>query len=482
MAYVPYAVTFGDRYEILSPDGVRAVFNDTEDPNYVGMLTEVTGLDSADVRESAQDIVEGDGGVHGNFYFGRRPITMTARIFGHDSVAERTRRIDLARRATLAMRGDALLSWKPATRRENFIANPEFAGGSTLGITPWVTASSAGFASGPTFTYVATGGVGGGPGLRMQATNAADTTNRASIISPGAAVVANMTPVVPGRSYFASGVVTHTVAPGSLGSRANIAWFKADGSGSSITGSVSGNTVGASATGTFTPTVTGTAPADAAYAMPRFRTEVNTSGGVVDVIWDNLLFTETLMGTTYFSGNTAGFNWQGTPNQSYSGDFVELFVPVRRQQPFRETGQWVKEVQMSLVSEFAVIQSEAQLNTLSTASGTGVAVENKGSYVVYPIIEITAVSSNPTVNDGHGNIFTTGPSGSTLSLASGETVQFDMLNHTGVFIAGARNGQSANRYINFATTAWPNIRPGTTETFTLSGGGTMVVRWRHAWV
>ncbi len=280
MAYVPLASQVGAVYTLTGPNGVVAVFNDPLSANYVGMLTEITGLDSAEVRESADELVEADGGVHGNFYFGRRPITMTCRVFGHADVAARELRIDRARRATLAMQADANLVWTPAAA--------------------------------------------------------------------------------------------------------------------------------------------------------------------------------------------------GAPS---------VFVPVRRQQPFRETGAWIKDLQIALVSEFAVIMSTSINATASTASGTGVSVENRGSYVSYPVLEITGVSTNPQVTDGHGGTFRSGPSGFTLSLASGEKVEFDMLNHSGIFTAGARIGQSANRYIDFGlTTIWPNVRGATTETFTLSGGGTMIVKWRHAWV
>jgi hypothetical protein len=478
MAYVPYAVTYGDRYELVGPDGWTAVFNEDTHPNYVGMLTEVTGLDSPEVRESAQDIVEGDGGVHGNFYFSRRPITMSARIFGHGSLLERETRIDRARRATIAMRADAMLKWKPITRRENWIENPTFAGGV---ITPWNNAgSSAGWASGVTNTYSATGGVSNGPSLRVQATMPADTTTRAAVSSHKTQVLGNYIPVVPGRSYTFSGVVNHSVAP-ALGSRAGVYWFKADGTASSISANTHSGFMGAGSTGSFTATMTGTAPADAVLAQPRVRSETNVSGAVIDSFWDNLIFTETAMGTTFFSGADAGFYWQGTPNQSASGDFVEMFVPVRRQQPFSETGQWIKEIQMSLVSEFAVIQSAAQ-SAQGANTGVAASAENRGSYPVYPIVEFTGSGVNPTMNDGHGNIFTTGPSGNTLTLAGGEVVQFDMLNHSGAFTAGARVGQSANRYINFATTAWPNLRGGTTESFTGANTGTWRILWRDAWV
>ena len=280
MAYIPLAQQYGTIYTLNGPNGVTAVFNDPTSPNYVGMLSEITGLDSPEVRESVDELVEADGGVHGAFYFGRRPITMNCRVFGHASVADRELRIDRARRATLAMNADANLIWTPA----------------------------------------------------------------------------------------------------------------------------------------------------AAGAVP-------------------------------------------------------VFVPVRRNQPFRETGAWVKELQIALVSEFAVIMSTAVQATASTASGTGVAVENKGSYVSYPVVEITGVSTNPVITQTGGGVFRTGPSGFALSLASGEKVEFDFLNHSGVFTAGARIGQSANRYIDFGlTTVWPSVRGATTETFTLTGGGSMIVKWRHAWV
>lgn len=279
MAYVPFAVEYNCRYMMVGPGlSPVAVFNDPTDAAYVGMITEITGLDSPEVRESAEDLVEADGGSHGAFYFGRRPFTITARIFGHSTPEERATRIDRARRASLATQGDAYLFW---------------------------------------------------------------------------------TPTVPG------------------------------------------------------------------------------------------------------------------------GESLQLLF--RRQQPFRESGGWVKEIQMALVSESAVIQSQTQYATPSTASGTTIAAENKGSYVSFPIIEITGVSVNPIIAGGGGTLIT-GPSGTPLNLASGETIQIDTLNHTAKFIGGARNGQSGNRYIDFASTTWPRLRAATTETFGLIGGGTMVIRWRHSWV
>ena len=268
MAYQPLAVEVGTIYTLTGPDGSVAVFNDPLDANYVGMLTDVSGLDSAEVRESAADLIEADGGAHGAFYMGRRPITLSGRVFNHSSIAERNVRLDRARRASLGLRADSTLKWTP---------------------------------------------------------------------------------------------------------------------------------VGAQ----------------------------------------------------------------------------EVFVSVRRQQPFRESGGWVKDFQIPLVSELAVIQSTTQISVAG-----GVATENQGNWPAYPVLEITGTSTNPTVAAG-GLTFRT----AALSLASGEKVEFDMLNHTGKFTAGARVGQSANRYIDFSTTAWPYLAGlGTSQTFALTGGGTLsAVRYRHTW-
>jgi hypothetical protein len=113
MAYLPIAQEMGIRYELTGPDGTVAVFNDDTDPNNVGTLTALTGLDSPEIRENAQDLVESDGGVHGAFYFGRRPVTMTVLVHGHTTAEERAEKLDRLRRASLAIRSDCALRWTP---------------------------------------------------------------------------------------------------------------------------------------------------------------------------------------------------------------------------------------------------------------------------------------------------------------------------------------------------------------------------------
>lgn len=110
----PLGVEWGTKYVIVGPDGTRAVFNDSTDPDFVGMLSpESSGLDSAEIREDAQDSTEADGGIHGNFWAGRRPVVLQGTIIAI-SAADRNAKVAKLKRATFALRGDAKLSWKPA--------------------------------------------------------------------------------------------------------------------------------------------------------------------------------------------------------------------------------------------------------------------------------------------------------------------------------------------------------------------------------
>lgn len=84
--------------------------------NYVGSLAgddAVTGLDSPEVRESFSDISEGDGAIHGNFYHGRRPITLSGQILA-DSTAARNERLTRLQRATNSLQADGTLTWTPS--------------------------------------------------------------------------------------------------------------------------------------------------------------------------------------------------------------------------------------------------------------------------------------------------------------------------------------------------------------------------------
>lgn len=119
-----YTVTGGDG------SGEVAVINDQASANYVGSFGEegITGLDSPDIREAAWNLVEDDGGVHGNFFFGRRPITLNLEVLGTTTTL-RNQRLQKLKVATRALRSDGLLQWTPdggVAQRINFRTQQSF--------------------------------------------------------------------------------------------------------------------------------------------------------------------------------------------------------------------------------------------------------------------------------------------------------------------------------------------------------------------
>lgn len=113
MAVTPFGVETGILYRLTGPDGITVSFNDSSQADFVGFTEEVSGLDGPDTRESAELIVEGDGGIHGDFFHGRRPIVLSGIIDPNQIGAARNVLISNLLRATNAMRADATLSWTP---------------------------------------------------------------------------------------------------------------------------------------------------------------------------------------------------------------------------------------------------------------------------------------------------------------------------------------------------------------------------------
>lgn len=111
---IDYAPEFGTKFTLTGPDGTIATFNDTADPNDVGVLTNITGLDSAEVREAGDSLVEFDGGVQGPGYYGRRPVVLEGLVYGHGSAEARAAKLARLHKAANAMRGDSVLSWTPS--------------------------------------------------------------------------------------------------------------------------------------------------------------------------------------------------------------------------------------------------------------------------------------------------------------------------------------------------------------------------------
>lgn len=107
-------------------DGTRAVLNTETDPDFVGYVPEdgITGLAGAESRESFVDNIESDGGVHGEFYQSRRPITATAFIGGNITTIARNARLTRWQQATRALRTrsvhhrEGTMSWQTAGMTE----------------------------------------------------------------------------------------------------------------------------------------------------------------------------------------------------------------------------------------------------------------------------------------------------------------------------------------------------------------------------
>ena len=117
----PTGTQYSAVFVLSGPDGTRAVFNDPDDPDYVGVIKEITGLDSPEVRESAEDLSQLDGGAHGDFFYGRRPITITGMLLNPPTMHDRNERETKLRRASNAMRADATLSWTLAGGIEQYV-------------------------------------------------------------------------------------------------------------------------------------------------------------------------------------------------------------------------------------------------------------------------------------------------------------------------------------------------------------------------
>jgi hypothetical protein len=110
-------------YEITGPDGARAVFGNSDaarlDPDWCGYLDPdngITGLlDGADVRESSAVVPQGDGGLQGAHWLGLRPGTINGMLDPNWTRAAQEVAIQKIKRATRALRADAVMRWTPSS-------------------------------------------------------------------------------------------------------------------------------------------------------------------------------------------------------------------------------------------------------------------------------------------------------------------------------------------------------------------------------
>lgn len=111
---IPLGVEYGCKFTLERANGWRAVFNDSTDADYVGVLdpTQCSGLDAPEIREDAAEKVENDGAIFGDFFAGKRPVVLGGSI-NATSTTSRNERASKLRRVTNAKRDDLTLTWEP---------------------------------------------------------------------------------------------------------------------------------------------------------------------------------------------------------------------------------------------------------------------------------------------------------------------------------------------------------------------------------
>lgn len=437
--YIPFAPEIGAKYTLTSPDGITASFNDPTDPNYVGILTDVTGLDSADVRESGDVLSGADGGYHGDFFFGRRPITMTGLIVNAPDAATRAARMDLITRATNAMRGDAVLWWQNTAsgsvpmqtwvRRQQPI---RYSGG-------WVKTFQIGLVSQFPFLYSAA--------QQFQANVSKLPTN--SNFEAG-----NTTSwFTSGVSALTAGATVSAVTPGDL--------TEFNASPSNYKGRVV--TPGAAAHEGIGINTSVALNANSTY-MLGFDIYGNTGGEVVEVVAGNTTVRYTL-------GSGVG-NFVRFPFVAPSSAITPIV--------FRTANA---SASTFFVDEVSLTEGrEPQYGNPTTQ----VAAFNLGNALAFPTITIYGAAAGPiklTTTLGMFNgpqttyTFQALPS---LTLVSGDYITVDTLNHN-VYNS---SGQIFNQYIDFvnSTQIWPPLGTNMYGWATLTGAAYSTFSWRDTWL
>lgn len=95
-------------WTLTGPDGTQAQFNVGGDL----ILEEVSGFDSATVRQNVEDLPELDGAACGDFFLGSRPITLSGRV-ASATAAARNATVANLQRAARGLRSEITLVSQP---------------------------------------------------------------------------------------------------------------------------------------------------------------------------------------------------------------------------------------------------------------------------------------------------------------------------------------------------------------------------------
>lgn len=117
------AIELGCPYYVVGSNDQQFAINVPSDPNFVGYVTDVTGIDDTNIRENAQVKVAGDGGLHGPFWKDRRPWTISGFIVPQMPVAARSAAQDyIAQIMDTCLQADGYLVWYPTNSEPRYVA------------------------------------------------------------------------------------------------------------------------------------------------------------------------------------------------------------------------------------------------------------------------------------------------------------------------------------------------------------------------
>lgn len=502
---------------LVNGEPYRAVFNDPTDPDYVGGFggddDGVTGLDAPELRENAGDITEGHGGYHGNFFAGRRPVTISVAVTPTVASTTDARNDVLNRiaRASNLYTQDGVLIWFPgdpnivATTRVNLIPDPGFEYdivGNEAGIIqtgevpygmlptrPWDDTSDIQWTSQSyniDSAHAFTGKIGNNS-VRLRGTKDNNATSRSLIYRT------DFIPVVGGRAYSARAKLDLVDGPlTGAGTRLQVQWYDAN---QTIISTVDSNVVAAGTSGTQTVTITNTvAPTNAAYCSVRLLSQSTTALDVLDIYMDAVLLAAETAAGAYLDGDSANSSWLGLEGFSQSVNRPNgRFIAVRRQQ-FRQAGiGMTKQVLIGLVAADPRIYSTV-MQRATVAHATDLTIENQGDWEapviwrVYGPYSAGTVTITATAYAAARTLQWTRATGEGAALNVAQVDEFQRSMNLNPTVYPPSANSTYGGFV-WANTSWPGLMPGPTNKvrFDASGGGTtgatiMDVRWRDTWM
>lgn len=474
---------YGVKYVLtgMQGDGTRVVFNDPQDADYVGMLTNISGLDSPDVRESADDLIGDDGGVHGNFFHGRRPIVLEGMIDNRPSFW-------MAReRATIL--------------RTNLFTNPVFA----TALAP-VAAANTPVSLVQSSSLPGTPPLGITTGFFLSVNNNSDATWANVPLTLGKTYTWSLYAYSPAASAAVIGL--ENPYTGAITDQGGITWIKqipaardtwerlaVTFTATDTVGNFRVGNVGSSANGYFTgwmleetPDLQNFFAPSVGNGPPSFRSSwtgtanasTSTYNQIEVVPYDaaearNLRMTA-LQRVTNAMRKDMQMRWQVQGG-------VEQMLMLRRQQPLRISGGFNKSFQAALVAADPRIYASA-IQEVRMNVGVQTTIRNNGSIRTQPVATIFGPTTGTMTaielhNHSTGEFFVFAPA---YGLTSGQYIVIDFANKT----VTRESGANIYDQVQFASTLWWQLEPSD-NLIELHGSGTTtnancVLRWQDAWV